>query len=297
MMRLKAALRLPLTLRARAEDAALARRPHHELAVAAVFREEAPFLEEWLTFHRGVGVSHFYLYNNFSTDDFRVVLEPWIAAGMVTLHDWPVPVGQLPAYRHCVRHYRRQARWIAFIDIDEFLFSPRQTDIRPILAEYGDLPGIVVHSPYFGTGGHVTRPAEPVVESFLRRGPLTLASAKTIANPRWIYAIRDVHLFKYCAGEALDTARLRPGAGGSPAVDRLCLNHYWSRSMNDLQTKVRRGDASTHKPRQMDWHLAFEAQLNAEEDRSILPVARAIREAAASAGPTAGSAASPPRRC
>ena len=296
MRTLKAALRLLLALRARAEDAVLARRSHHELAVAAIFREEAPFLEEWLTFHLGVGVSHFYLYNNFSTDEFHAVLGPWIAAGTVTLHDWPVPVGQLAAYRHCVRHFRRQARWIAFIDVDEFLFSPERIDVRPILAEYGDLPGIVVHSPYFGSGGHRERPAGPVVESFLRRATLSRVSAKTIANPRWIYAIRNVHLFKYYVGEALDTARRRPGSGASPPLDRLCLNHYWSRSMQDLETKVRRGDASTHEPRQMDWHLAFEAQLNAEEDRSILPVARAIRESAAPSA-TAGSAPFPPRRC
>jgi hypothetical protein len=277
MSALKSALRLPFALRARAEDAALAGRPHHELAVAAIFREEAPFLEEWLSFHRAVGAGHFYLYDNFSTDDFRPVLDPWIAAGWVTLHDWPVAVGQLPAYRHCVRHYRNRARWIAFIDVDEFLFSPRQTDIRPILAEHRDLPGIIVHSPYYGSGGHRTRPAGPVAESYLRRAPLSLISAKTIANPRWIYAIRNVHLFKYWAGEALDTARRRPDSGAQPALDCLRLNHYWSRSMQDLETKVRRGDASTREPRQMDWHLAFEAQLNAEEDRSILPVARAVQ--------------------
>ena len=278
---LKYTFRLPFVCRARAEDAAIARRPHHELAVAAIFREEAPFLEEWLSFHRGVGVSHFYLYNNFSTDHFKAVLEPWIADGAVTLHDWPVPTGQLAAYRHCVRHYRRQARWIAFIDIDEFLFSPQQVDIRPILADYRDLPGIVVHSPYFGSDGHRQRPAGPLVEAFLRRAPLSLASAKTIANPRWIYAIRNVHLFKYWAGEALDPDRRRPGgAGALPGLDRLRLNHYWSRSMEDLQTKVGRGDASTTEQRRLDWHLAFEAQLNAEEDRSIIPIARLIHEGA-----------------
>src|SRR5262249_8965997 len=55
---------------------------------------------------------------------------------------------------------------------------------------------------------------------------------------------------------------------------------YWSRSMEDLQTKVGRGDASTTEQRRLDWHLAFEAQLNAEEDRSIIPIARLIHEGA-----------------
>src|SRR5262245_1292734 len=79
----------------------------HELGVCAIFREEAPFLDEWLTFHCGVGVTHFYLYNNFSTDNFRTVLEPWIDRGVVTLIDWPVPVGQTSAYEDCRSEERR----------------------------------------------------------------------------------------------------------------------------------------------------------------------------------------------
>ena len=75
----------------------------NEFAICAIFREEAPFLDEWISFHIGVGASHFYLYNNFSTDNFRQVLEPWIAHGTVTLIDWPRPVGQLSAYRDCVK--------------------------------------------------------------------------------------------------------------------------------------------------------------------------------------------------
>ncbi len=42
-------------------------RTEHELAICATFREEAPFLDEWISFHIGIGVTHFFLYNNFST--------------------------------------------------------------------------------------------------------------------------------------------------------------------------------------------------------------------------------------
>ena len=137
----------------------------HELAICAIFREEAPFLDEWITFHAGVGATHFYLYNNFSTDEFRTVLKPWIAGGLVTLTEWPVPVGQVAAYRHCLGRARRECRWLAFIDVDEFLFSPQVTDIRSILRRYSDLPALDVWQLFFGSGGHVARPALPVHRS------------------------------------------------------------------------------------------------------------------------------------
>jgi len=249
----------------------------HELSICAIFREEAPFLDEWIAFHAGTGVTHFYLYNNFSTDDYCTVLKPWIAQGLVTLIDWPVPVGQLAAYRHCLKRARDECRWLAFIDIDEFLFSPQRTDIRPLLRSYSDLPGLDVWSVFFGSGGHVARPDLSVTEAYLKCAPWSRrASIKSIANPRMIYKV-GVHRSKYWLYDSLDTSRHHVERFRQPVFDVLRINHYWSRSLEDLDTKVRRNDASTPQPRDPAWHAAFEKTLNSETDDSIVPIARAIR--------------------
>ena len=65
----------------RARERAVARRLQHELAICAIFRDEAPFFAEWLAFHFKVGATHFYLYNNGSTDNFEGVLRPWCNKG------------------------------------------------------------------------------------------------------------------------------------------------------------------------------------------------------------------------
>jgi hypothetical protein len=241
--------------KARIRDHKIQGRPHFKLAVAAIFRDEAPFLEEWLSFHEGVGVEHFYLYNNFSTDDYERVLVPWIGRGCVSLHDWPVAAGQLKAYLHCVNSYADSASRIAFIDIDEFLFSPLQTDIRPIIDEYRELPGLHVYSPFFGSCGHLERPSGSQLEAFTRRAELSFGSAKTIANPRWIRAISNAHIFEYWREVSRDTDRRPLIFGQMGSVDKLRVNHYWSRSIADLEQKVRRGDASTCDLRQREWHL------------------------------------------
>lgn len=250
----------------------------HELAMCAIFREEAPFLDEWLAFHAGVGATQFYLYNNFSTDDFRAVLEPWIACGLVRLTDWPVPAGQAAAYRHCLRSARRECRWLAFIDIDEFLFSPQVADIRGILRRYADLPALDVWQLFFGSGGHVARPAQPVAEAYLKRAPLSQVTVKSIANPRMVYKV-GIHRSKYWLGDSLDTSRRHVEGDRSPIFDVLRINHYWSRSLEDLETKIRRTDASTPQPRDPTWHFNFERALNVETDETIVPLSRAIRAA------------------
>jgi hypothetical protein len=252
------------------------RRVRHELAVCAIFREEAPFLDEWIRFHLGVGVEHFFLYNNFSTDAYAAVLAPWIERGVVTLKDWPVRVGQLPAYRHCLRRARASSRWVAFIDIDEFLFSPLMRDIRPILREHADVSGVTVWQVFFGSGGHDRRPEAPVTFSYLKCAGPGQTTVKTIANPRMVYKV-GVHLTKFWGGkEAHDTQRRSIAQGLEPVLDKLRVNHYWSRSIEDLETKVARGDASTAYARRRDWHIAFEQTLNAESDEAIVPLARAI---------------------
>ncbi|MDQ2687661.1 MAG: glycosyl transferase, partial [Armatimonadota bacterium] len=77
------------------------------------------------------------------------------------------------------------------ISIDEFLFSPQCADIRPLLREYANCPGILVYGVFFGAAGYAARPPGPLVQNFTRCASSEVAcSGKTIANPRMIYAIR-----------------------------------------------------------------------------------------------------------
>ena len=59
------------------------------------------------------------------------------------LHDWPMPTpGQLRApTTHCLRAHGDESRWIAFVDIDEFLFSPTGGPCPRSSADYEQWPG------------------------------------------------------------------------------------------------------------------------------------------------------------
>ena len=39
---------------------------------------------------------------------------------------------------------RGRARWLACLDLDEFLFSPRSDRLEPVLREFEEFPGVVV---------------------------------------------------------------------------------------------------------------------------------------------------------
>ena len=61
----------------------------YNLAVCAIFKDCAPFLKEWIEYHRMLGVEHFYLYDNSSTDHPETVLAHYVSEEVVTVFDWP----------------------------------------------------------------------------------------------------------------------------------------------------------------------------------------------------------------
>lgn len=241
--RLRSIRHLPMTLIARVRDLTLSKRSH-QLAVCAIFKDEAKNLGEWIAFHQSVGVDHFYLYDNGSTDNCTEVLADDIRSGLVTYTNWPDYPGQVSAYQDCVKRFSGQARWIAFIDVDEFLFSPQQKDLSRVLDRFRDCHGLFVYSYHFGSAGHRERPTMQTIHAYTLREAIP-SCGKTIANPRWIREIANPHGFRYWGWghQTLDTeCKIAEPSGKSRPVDVLRINHYWSRSLEDLQAKIVRGD-------------------------------------------------------
>ena len=55
----------------------------HDLAIAAILKDEGRYLKEWLDYHLAAGVDHFYLYDNDSTVNQAEVVKPYVEAGLV----------------------------------------------------------------------------------------------------------------------------------------------------------------------------------------------------------------------
>jgi hypothetical protein len=102
-------------------------------SICAIFKNEAPYLKEWIEYHRLHGCEHFYLCNNESTDDYRLVLEDYIKNNIVELFESPNlenesnhRKAQKRAYNFCLNYSKNDTEWLAFIDIDEFILPLNQ---------------------------------------------------------------------------------------------------------------------------------------------------------------------------
>ena len=246
-------------------------------------------MPEWIEFHRLLGVERFYLYNNRSTDDHLEVLAPYMDEGAVVWHDWPMFPGQREAYEQCLEDHRGESRWIAFIDLDEFLFSPTGRLLSDVLRDFEAHPGVVVNMMYYGTSGHQTPPAGLAIENYTRR----LASdrprnrtVKSIVDPERTVRIGSVaHYFLYPDGEKAVDENLQPMHGHMSkhlSVDLLRINHYFTRSQEERIAKLGRpGILHGQLVGNIENVEERDRRLNEEADEILVPYGRAVRAALA----------------
>ena len=212
------------------------------LTVVAVMKDEAKNLREWLDFHRAVGVEHFYLYDNGSTDGTKIICQEYED---VTYSYNTMDMCQMSCYFNALTAYRDQAKWMAFIDLDEFLFSPNK-DLKEQLKGYEQFPGIAVNEVFYGSNGHETRPHGGVLLNYTKRRKEVDKHIKSICQPgATLCSAFNPHSFIYTQGMAVNENK-QPWNGpfNEPATaDIFRINHYWVKSKEEYRRKLTRGRA------------------------------------------------------
>lgn len=138
--------------------------PSYTLAACAVAPPGARQLAAWLTFHRLVGVEHFYLY--LVEHEESLALQADITVIPWSYHaGWQQSVTQ--AYSHCLRTFAGQTRWLACLDIADYLFGTSEDDLRSILADYLRYPGLGLRRTPFGAAGLPASADQLFIETYL----------------------------------------------------------------------------------------------------------------------------------
>lgn len=160
----------------------------HELAIVTMFRNEAPYLKEWIEYHRMVGVEHFWLFNNESTDNWEDILKPYMDEGVVEVIYKPLDYGglhipgayvttQLSAFKDGLVLAKENTKWVALIDIDEFLLPMKDKTVTQCLQNhFTEAAGVFVTWRNFGTGGIYVPVGTPLLFK------LTACSMKSHSN-------------------------------------------------------------------------------------------------------------------
>ncbi|MDE6478057.1 MAG: glycosyltransferase family 92 protein [Alphaproteobacteria bacterium] len=222
------------------------RRFAHTLAVAAIMKNEGPYLKEWLDFHILVGVDKFYLYDNGSDDDTKKILAPYIRRGLVEYTWWPGRQMQNAAYVDAINRHAQDARWMALIDLDEFIVPVYHKTVPEFLYSlpYG-FAQLIMTWVIYGSSGHVTKPDGLVIENYKRHSAKSWG-VKSIINPRLAVRQHSAHANEV-AGFTVDENGRRLGhidqTNNPPTWHRIRCNHYITKSQAEFRARCARSDS------------------------------------------------------
>lgn len=259
---------------------------NYNVSIGAIFQDDAPYLKEWIDYHRKIGVEHFWLYNNNSVDNFREVLNPYIEEGTVTLIEWPSVYAenefvhfcftvQVEAYNDAIARAKNVSKWLALIDTDEFIVPMVEDNLFVFLEKYyWYVSGLCVNWQTYGTS-HVEKvgPDESMLKQLVWKMPWNHPRNqyhKSIVQPLDVSHCDNPHQCIYLPGHFHVTPTLERVVGPCSSgvyIDLIRLNHYWARDewfLNNIKI-----------PRRVRWGVspAEAAQdasgMNVEKDECI----------------------------
>lgn len=178
------------------------------LSIGAIMKNEKPYLKEWLEYHLMQGVEHFYLCDNDSTDGTKEYLEPYIKNGTITYIKQSGINQQLKCYEKIVTKYKNETKWLALIDLDEYLVPLQKSTMRAFLKEFEDVSEVSLNWMNYGDSEAISRPSGLITEFFTSHSRALNHTVKSIVRPEKVI---DFSLF---------------GANHYTRVDGLSVNEY-----------------------------------------------------------------------
>lgn len=236
------------------------------ICAVAIVKGEERFIEEWIVYHRLLGVNHFFLYDNDSKLPLRSLLRAY--ESFVTVIDWPGdPTAswpgrnrQIKTYTHALACKVASYTWVTFLDPDEFIVL-REHDTLPIfLSSFEEVGSVRLNWHVFGHNGYYENPKRLITAALTRRMATPSPRTKAITRIDAVTSIESAHFCRLKRGwRTVDAnGRLYSEAIYPSKTDRAHINHYQCRSFLTWMDRVQRGDVSfdqSNVPADHRWRL------------------------------------------
>tara|TARA_R110002110_G_scaffold20902_12_gene83775 strand:+ start:53 stop:2422 length:2370 start_codon:yes stop_codon:yes gene_type:complete len=238
--------------------------------IVGCMKNEAPYIVEWIAYHRAMGVDNFLIYTNDCTDGTDEVLGRLQEMGHVHLrnnNNWKGNSPQQHALNQSLNEpLIRNAEWIIHIDVDEFInVRCGNGTLDDFFAHVPDATNVAMTWRLFGHNGVTRLSDEFVINQFDACAPKycpkphTVWGFKTMFRNIGAYAKISCHRPNKLAPEFERKVKWVNGSGqdmtGDAAhngwrsskknigYDLLQLNHYALRSADSFLIKRQRGRA------------------------------------------------------
>ncbi len=246
-------------------------------SVGGIFKNESHIMKEWLEHYFYHGIDHIYLKDDESTDDYMTILEPYIKEDRVTLYKNDIIDDKVGRQKNIYNKYFlpiiKESKWFGIFDLDEFLWSPRDINIKNVLQFCTNLSQIQINHNLFGSNGLKEHP-KYIIPNFTKRADYNrimrfdmITSFKYIINTDYEYCDLDVHhaFFVHEEDENNKSKFVRVDYSSDLENPWFAFNHYKLQSEEFWrENKCKKGDADNFKIRDMQYF--YENDFNDVED-------------------------------
>lgn len=223
-----------------------------KVAVGAIVKNELPYLKEWIAYHRVLGVDHFVIADNNSTDGTFEFLKQLQKQGIVETFRFPTlgeQAPQLPAYRKILSKIKGRYDLVAFLDADEFIaITQPDLSLKHFLADVfsnQEISSLVLNWACFGSSGHLFKEEGNVISRFTQHGKNTMGQNKhykTIVRPDKVKKFYNPHMVELKSGIHVDAQKqlLQPcsrkpfGLSEHVIWSPVRINHYIVKSLEEF---------------------------------------------------------------
>jgi hypothetical protein len=242
------------------------------VGACAIQKGAEGYLDEWVNYYFGLGVSRIFIYDNSENFD----LEGWSKQNVEVYH-LPGTSQQMPAYNLCIQRIReynkknllsntattateKPIQWAIMFDVDEFLVMRRQKTIGALVRNYCPVEegcgGLVVNWYLFYFANETAYRPIPMTKRFPYREQELNQHVKSIVHVDSFDASAthpNPHCFKYLnnrtsydtKGVASSCPFILEGRTDSVAA----IHHIWTKSRAEFLYRCIRGDADMKEPR------------------------------------------------
>ena len=257
---------------------------NYELSACCMFKNNPQYerewkdMEEWLEYHRVLGVEHFFIYADRCTEDFIKNFDWYVDKGIVTIikvrnKSWDHSSFQAQCLNNFLSSFGHLTNWCLMTDPDEFIVTKAHNNIKAMLDSLDENVGqILLQWVVFGSSGYENLPLDELLtERFIFCGDNDWVVYKGICKPKLVSNHNSLH-----------SACLKPGAKTIIApLDFAQINHYWTKDESYFRMKMKRRNALKMTRGHVSELEISELlkRFNRNEDYSIFNFIPALKEA------------------
>jgi hypothetical protein len=217
------------------------------LSLCCIIKNERN-LEEFILYYIILGVEHFYIYDNNSDFPIKDRLNSFFYKKYCTIIDYPGKYKQMPAYNDCINRTKDISEWLIICDGDEYIVPKQTFSLRDFLHDYEDCQALGINWVFFGSSFYDNKQDGFLIDKYKYSSASQNDHIKTVCKPKYSIKMLSPHMIEVQDMTKYVDARrnnIYSSFNCNYTIDLININHYHTKSKEDLDEKYNRGNADS----------------------------------------------------